>query len=143
MTPEHKPRQKSPCCAPGCDKSARAVGACKTHYHRMRRTGTYDRPPKKIYTHPSGYQAVTESGHLLAQSCGQIYVHRLVLFGAIGYGPHLCHWCSQHVNWNAIGAAQLQSDHVDGDRANNADVNLVASCPRCNTRRARGLLPIP
>ena len=69
----------------------------------------------------------------------QIWTHRAVLFDKIGYGPHLCHWCSVVVNWtvgNERGLGKrLVSDHLDGTTTNNDPENLVPSCDRCNVAR--------
>jgi hypothetical protein len=33
------------CCVAGCERGAYAVGACRLHYQRRLRTGSYDAPP--------------------------------------------------------------------------------------------------
>lgn len=85
------------------------------------------------------YRRITLPGHPLADNTGRLLLHRYVLFEKIGYGPHLCHWCSTPVNWGRARGT-LQPDHVDGDGLNNDPANLVPSCPPCNIRRANPTL---
>ncbi len=68
----------------------------------------------------------------------QVYEHKLVLFNALGRGPHPCHWCGRQLQWNrGTKGDALIVDHLDGDTRNNDPANLVASCNGCNTIRAR------
>ncbi len=68
----------------------------------------------------------------------QVYEHKLVLFNAIGIGPHPCHWCGRELHWEkGTKGAALIADHLDSNPANNDPANLVASCNGCNTIRAR------
>lgn len=81
--------------------------------------------------HPSkGYVEVKKTGHPLARA-GWVAEHRMVLFDAIGPGPHLCHWCGCEVVWGK----NLHADHLDHARANNTPENLVAACGACNSTR--------
>ena len=67
---------------------------------------------------------------------GKVWEHRAVLFDAIGYGPHPCHWCQHPVDWQAEHRPDaLHVDHLDGVGDNNDLANLVPSCPTCNTNR--------
>lgn len=79
-----------------------------------------------------GYLVVRHPGHPIADTRGDGYVHRMVLFDEIGYGPHWCHWCQQHIQWRD----QLEGDHLDHDRLNNDPANLVPSCKGCNRSRS-------
>ncbi|MCW2767545.1 MAG: hypothetical protein JWO11_3504 [Nocardioides sp.] len=83
------------------------------------------------------YRMVTiAANHPLATKRGnRIPEHRLVLWDAIGAGPHVCHKCGTRVTWitgvrTAKGA--LVVDHLDRDTHNNAPSNLAPSCHGCN-----------
>jgi hypothetical protein len=83
-----------------------------------------------------GYRIIRCAGHAVAASNGSALEHRVVLFDALGEGPHACHWCGRPLNWLKGSAAGLQVDHVDGDRQNNSLENLVPACIGCNSRRS-------
>lgn len=75
-------------------------------------------------------------GHELATADGRIYVHRLVMFNAIGYGPHQCEHCGRAVNWKASTFDhELVVDHRNGKRHDNRRANLIVSCQPCNLKR--------
>lgn len=88
-----------------------------------------------------GYQKQSAEGHQLADAQGSVYVHRLVLFEAIGVGPHPCWWCGMLLEWRPFDGRSwsgvLVVDHLDGDASNNVASNLVPSCFSCNVHRAR------
>jgi hypothetical protein len=89
---------------------------------------------------PGRYHVVRSIGHPLADASGLVGEHRYLLYNAIGAGPHACHWCSAKVEWMPGARTRkgaLVVDHVDGNSANNAAPNLVASCVSCNTWRQR------
>lgn len=84
------------------------------------------------------YLMVKRPDHPLATpSRGLVYVHRAVLYDAIGPGVHLCHWCAREVEWDGTKIRRLVVDHVDGDTRNNALANLVPACYPCNTLRGK------
>lgn len=131
------------CSIEGCEKKARSSGSewCAMHYHRWYRHGSTDK-----VAHKSGitaslgrrYRARYVKGHPLADKQGRVYEHRLVLFAAIGFGPHACHWCGTEIDWLPKGDPRsLQPDHLNNDGGDNRLENLVPSCLPCNT--ARGL----
>ena len=85
-----------------------------------------------------GYRTTTNPDHPLAMGCGRIYEHRQVLFDKIGAGPHFCHWCGRLVGWGpGPGLTRLVTDHLNDDKLDNSPGNLVPSCVRCNSERAR------
>ena len=64
--------------------------------------------------------------------------HRKVLFDAIGWGPHKCHWCGRSVIWKTrrgVTEDSLLADHLDNDSRNNSPENLVPACTGCNSGR--------
>lgn len=108
---------------------------CSTHTMRKHRYGdpliSKDRRGR-TYANSNGYLKQGQPDHPLADSRGEVYIHRATLYDSIGPGAHPCHWCSAQVTWGA----DLEVDHIDHDRANNQLCNLVPSCHGCNTRRA-------
>lgn len=137
-------KAKPLCVVEGCsNRRGYASGICNACYTRLRRTGTLNRREynyRSISSH--GYVWVGgRKEHPLANVRGMLYEHRKVLYDAIGVGPHPCHWCGVEVNWRkSVGArltmrGALLPDHLDGDKSNNAIVNLVPACVRCNGMR--------
>jgi hypothetical protein len=89
-------------------------------------------PEGSLKVNPSkGYIDEKRSDHPLARPSGWVAQHRMVLYDAIGEGPHICHWCESEVAWGR----NLHADHLDHDRANNSSENLVAACADCNSTR--------
>lgn len=129
---------RATCSVDGCDGIVHGRGLCQMHYMRARRHDGDVRAGEGRYGNgyitAQGYVLVGLSGHPLARAKGQVYLHRVVLYDAIGTGPHPCHWCGCLVDWNG-DPALLAVDHVDGDRLNNVRENLVPSCTRCNVTR--------
>lgn len=127
------------CSVQGCDKDARSAGSglCEMHYGRLRRTGLlhiaqHESLPR---TTSHGYITVSALGHPVSQRNGTAYLHRKVLFDAIGEREHACHWCGRPVEWMGKGDRKLVVDHIDGVKTNNVLTNLVASCHKCNATR--------
>jgi hypothetical protein len=132
--PTSQAENASSCIAPGCGREVWARSLCAAHYQRWRRWGNIaDRKREAPVT-------FDEDGYVKWKGRS---VHRIVLFKQIGYGPHQCHWCGEHVNWTegARGSGTwtgvLTVDHVDHDRTNNRPSNLVPACHRCNTGRTK------
>jgi len=130
------------CTLDGCEKPSRGgtTGAlCPMHYHRQYRHGDVN-----AVAHQSGvtaslgrrYRTKYKPQHPLASKHGVVYVHRMVLFDAIGPGVHACHWCGTDVEWARKGEPrELQPDHLNGDGADNRIENLVPACRSCNSGR--------
>jgi hypothetical protein len=75
-------------------------------------------------------------GHPIADKSGRVQEHRMVLYHAIGPGPHCCHWCGRAgLTWG--GRAGVAVDHLNRDPSDNRLENLAVSCQRCNTSAAR------
>lgn len=108
------------------------------HYHRMYRHGSLERTAADVYVgRPRRYRTVAAKGHPLAGVNGRAYEHRVVLYDAIGPGPHPCYWCGDLVDWAPKGTpGELQPDHLNDDGGDNRLENLAPSCRRCNTTRA-------
>ena len=124
------------CAIDGCSKTPRSQTAdwCPMHYHRWYRHGdpTVTLLTGKPWKGTHGYLVGRRRGHPIADKNGDVFIHRMVLFDKIGYGPHWCHWCGRHVQWRA----SLDADHVDANRLNNDPANLVPSCRWCNRSRS-------
>lgn len=141
---------RPPCKVDECNRSNHAKGYCTMHYRRFVKTGSPDgllRAPNGSGTVSSeGYRWIYAPTHALARTKRQILEHRVVLYDSIGGGDHPCHWCGVIVSWDLSYPADplaLIVDHVDEDKLNNDETNLVPSCNACNIRRSNGCLLVP
>lgn len=82
-----------------------------------------------------GYRYLRLPDHPIANSSGWVGEHRMVLYDAIGGGPHPCHWCGLALTWHGPASGRINADHVDGTRLNNVAENLVPACLVCNLAR--------
>jgi hypothetical protein len=124
------------CKSEGCSNPANRVstGLCETCYYRFRRTGSTDKPkPKYRYKTGAGYIKIKIPDHPLADSHGNVFEHRKVMYEVYGPGDQSCYWCDDTVDWTT-----LVVDHLDENKQNNKPSNLVISCNNCN--RARGAM---
>lgn len=132
------------CTVDDCTKPTRRAtsGLCAMHYHRQYRHGSVHatQPPALPVVR---YKLVRgRSNHPVAGPSGRAYLHRVVLYDAIGDGLHSCHWCGREIRW-IVGLLPpwppdyLAVDHVNADRHDNRLENLVASCQPCNSTRAQ------
>jgi hypothetical protein len=130
------------CTIDGCEKPSRnksSAAMCPMHYHRWYR----HQDPTKTQAESDvsvslgrRYLSRYQPTHPLAMKGGKVYVHRTVLYDAIGPGPHACHWCGTEVDWlPKADPRELQPDHLNNDGADNRPANLVPSCRSCNSTR--------
>lgn len=133
---------KPTCTLPECDKPSRSnvPNLCPMHYHRAYRHGDVHKVAHKsgvTASHGRQYKRKTAKGHPAADANGIGYVHRIVLWDAIGPGEHPCYHCKRVVSWdNGKGHPDvLQVDHLNNHGDDNRPENLVPSCIECNTAR--------
>jgi hypothetical protein len=82
----------------------------------------------RLVTIPTGHPLATKKSKTIPE-------HRLIMWNAIGPGPHVCHKCGNRITWmpdarTAKGA--LVVDHLDRNSHNNDPSNLAPSCHSCN-----------
>lgn len=107
---------------------------CEKHYCRKRRTGTYDpRVPVGSFM-TRGYVKLQAPNHPLADSHGQIFEHRAVLYRKSKLICPDCYWCGCKQTW-----ATIHADHLNNIKHDNRDSNIVGACPRCNKARGSAL----
>jgi hypothetical protein len=106
------------CEVPGCDRPFCALGLCRGHYYRFRRTGVWPTTPLRPLvrgkgTHSrGGYHYTFAPSHpMTRRGDGYVQTHRLVAWDhGILQGPNL----------------HLAVHHRDGDKLNNDPANLQA-----------------
>lgn len=128
-------RQDRSCVVEGCGKEVRAGRYCQAHEARLARTGRLDLAERpRTLPHSNGYVLLWAPDHPLraGKSGPREYEHRVVFYDEHGEGPFRCHWCSTVVSWS-----DMDVDHVNAKRDDNAIGNLVPSCHPCNTKRGR------
>lgn len=134
-TADHK-LQQGLCLVSGCKSTATRQGKqlCEKHYCRKRRTGTYDpRVPIGSFM-TRGYVKLQAPNHPLADSHGQIFEHRAVLYRKSNLICPDCYWCGDKQTW-----ATIHADHLNGIKHDNREANIVGACPRCNKARGAAL----
>lgn len=130
------------CTVPGCVKPARTKVAelCPMHYHRWYRHGSVDKVSTgKTYgtRKPRKYKRIRATGHPVADSNGNAYEHRYVLFEATKGLDIRCHWCSTALDWGKRKGDPecVHVDHLNGVTDDNRPENLTPSCRTCNVTR--------
>lgn len=82
------------------------------------------------------YWRIIDRSCVLADSQGRVYLHRYVLYKAIGGGPHRCGLCGRDgLDWTATGDDRIEVDHKDQNRSNNRRENLRPAHKWCNGNR--------
>ena len=138
---DNPPRSKKiwgTCTVEACenDSRTRSGALCEMHYARRYRTGSLDVDTRPKLTKTSqGYLVRHIHDHPVSGKNGRAYEHRRVLFDKIGVGDHKCHWCLNPIIWHGTGKQRLVVDHLDNDKENNSENNLVPSCHGCNATR--------
>jgi 5-methylcytosine-specific restriction endonuclease McrA len=125
----------------GCENAPRTGSAelCPKHYHRWYRHGSTDLATTEInvsVSHGRRYRLKEIPSHPLAGRNGKVYEHRMVLYDAIGPGPHPCYWCGVTLDWlpgSTPGAIEV--DHLNAISDDNRIDNLVPACRNCNSGR--------
>lgn len=80
-----------------------------------------------------------DPSHPLATSRGYVLRSRLVLYNAIGPGPHPCALCDTPLEWRLRSPrhGDLCVDHIDEDVTNDTLGNLRPTCVTCNATRSQ------
>ena len=115
---------------------------CAHDYAAKKWRATHPNPGRKgppRLENPKARRMVWNPTHPLARK-GYLLEARMILYDRIGPGPHLCHWCQSHVQWQPLQKGLhdlLVVDHLDWNPHNNSQENLAPSCQSCNIRRNR------
>ena len=92
--------------------------------------------PRARYRDPDGYVHLNDARHPIATASGGLPEHRAVLYAKLNGQDAPCHWCERPLTWKV----DLDTDHLNSVRDDNAPDNLVPSCAQCNSARAAGRL---
>lgn len=118
------------CTVDGCELPHRRGGYCNMHSQRVRKYG--EPGPAERLIAPDGtpwmvgaYLVVTALDHPLANVCGQVYVHRQVLYDTVGPEPQPCWGCgsmaSLRQSISVLGEGPSQLVTITGDRTMRQD----------------------
>jgi len=70
--------------------------------------------------------------HPLANSTGEVYEHRYVMYEKYGDATPPCELCGVETNWNPY---TTHVDHINKVKSDNRPENLRILCNPCNSRR--------
>ncbi|WP_230953529.1 HNH endonuclease signature motif containing protein [Burkholderia cepacia] len=124
------------CKIEGCGRKAmyRQQQVCQKHYFRFMRTGNYHLLPKPQRTarrqDSRGYWQLYMPEHPLADSTGQVWEHRRIVYERYGDDLPPCELCGKLLTWSTV-----HIDHEDENPANNDPKNLRPLCRGCNVSR--------
>lgn len=124
------------CLVQKCNEAAtRSKGTlCEKHYYRLRRNGSFElNPIIGKYITDAGYVKILHRDHPLADSNGNVYEHRMIVYDSLNNNIPMCFWCGEELTWN-----NAVVDHLNENKSDNRLNNLVVSCNNCN--RARGAM---
>lgn len=126
------------CSIEGCESHSRSKFGkwCEKHYYRNRRKRSFDDPEiKGRLKTEHGYILLKRRDHPVRhKSTGYAYEHRVVLYYSVKGENQNCHWCGREIVWFGVGE-KIVVDHLDNNKENNDESNLVASCHKCNSIR--------
>lgn len=125
------------CKVEGCERECmyQAQQVCQKHYFRFMRYGTYDltmKPRKKRRSHSAGYICLFIPEHPLANSNGEVYEHRFVVYEKYGNEIPPCELCGAATSWHPY---TTHIDHINKIKHDNRPENLRVLCNACNSQR--------
>lgn len=125
------------CKIEGCERDCRylAQQVCQKHYFRFMRYGTYDltmKPRKERRVHSAGYICLFLPDHPLANSTGDVYEHRFVMYKKYGENIPPCEICGASTSWHPY---TTHIDHINKVKDDNREENLRVLCNACNSKR--------
>lgn len=126
------------CKIDGCERDAmyQKDQVCQKHYFRFMRYGTYEltmKPRKEKRFHSAGYVCLFMPEHPLANSSGEVYEHRKVMYDKYGDDIPNCEICGAETNWSS---RNTHIDHINEVKDDNRISNLRFLCNGCNVRRS-------
>lgn len=126
------------CKIDGCERECmyKKDQLCQKHYFRFMRYGTFDltmKPRQKVRVHSAGYICLFIPDHPLANSNGEVYEHRVVLYKKYGDNIPSCEICGALTNWNS---RDTHVDHINEIKSDNSESNLRILCNSCNVKRS-------
>jgi hypothetical protein len=125
------------CKIDGCERECmyKKDQLCQKHYFRFMRYGTFDltmKPRQKVRVHSAGYICLFIPDHPLANSTGEVYEHRKVVYDKYGDSLPDCELCGKKCDWSPY---TTHIDHINKIKSDNDIKNLRVLCNACNSQR--------